>query len=301
VYGGFRDLRVAVPTGAGTVAAWAGGEGPPLLLLHGYPQTRAMWHLVAPALVQAGHSVVIPDLRGYGQTGGPPPSEDGGTHSKREMAADALALMRELGHGRFAVAGHDRGGRVAHRLALDHPDAVERLAVLDIVPTRTLLLGTDLAFADAYWHWFFLMQRGGLPERMIAADPDWYVREIHRRWAAFPERIHPEALEEYVRRFTGEAIAASCADYRAAAGPDLRHDEADARAGMVVTQPLLVLWGDRGAMGRMYDVLATWREVAPGAAGAALDCGHFPAEEAPRETTSALAAFFAGDPVPGAA
>jgi haloacetate dehalogenase len=291
MFEGFRDARIDVPTEAGTIAAWIGGEGPPLLLLHGYPQTRAMWHKIAPALAASGRTIVAPDLRGYGQSGSPAPSADGGTHAKREMARDQVALMRQLGFERFEVVGHDRGARVAHRLALDTPDAVARLAVLDILPTRTLLRGTDLGFATAYWHWFFLLQPGGLPERMIGADPAWFVREILRRWAADPDRIDAVAAEEYVRWFTPAAIAASCADYRAAAGPDLAHDDADAAAGRQVTQPLLVLWGARGAMGRMYDVLASWQAVATDARGAAVDSGHFLAEEAPRETLAALEAF----------
>ena len=184
------------------------------------------------------------------------------------MAGDQLALMSALGFVRFDVVGHDRGARVAHRLALDAPDAVARVAVLDILPTRTLLRQTDLGFATAYWHWFFLLQPGGLPERMIGADPEWFVGEILARWSAYPDRIDPAAAAEYARRFTPAAIAASCADYRAAAGPDLAHDDADAAAGRRVTQPLLALWGAHGAMGRMYDVLASWQEVAERAQGA---------------------------------
>ncbi len=292
MFEGFRDERIGIPTDAGTIAAWIGGDGPPLLLLHGYPQTRMMWHRVAPRLAASGRTVVVPDLRGYGESGSPEPSADGATHSKREMARDQVELMSALGFTRFDVAGHDRGGRVAHRLALDVPEMVARLAVLDILPTRTLLRQTDLGFATAYWHWFFLQQPGGLPERMIGADPEWFVREILRRWAADPDRIDPAAAAEYVRRFTPGAIAASCADYRAAAGPDLAHDDADAAAGRTVTQPLLALWGAHGAMGRMYDVLAFWHEVADQARGAAVDAGHFLAEEASAQTAAALEAFF---------
>jgi len=288
---GFTDHRVPVDTAAGVVAAWVGGTGPPLLLLHGYPQCRAMWHRVAPTLT-GDHTVVVPDLRGYGETGTPEPDAEAATHSKREMAADQVALMRGLGFAEFDIAGHDRGGRVAHRMALDHPEAVRRVAVLDILPTRTLLRGTDLGFATAYWHWYFLAQGGGLPERMIGADPEWFVREIMRRWSAYPERLDPDAVDEYVRRFTPSAVAASCADYRAALGPDLAHDDADAEAGRRVTQPLLALWGDRGAMGRMYDVLSSWTAVCDDATGHAIDAGHFLAEEAPEETAEALAAFF---------
>jgi haloacetate dehalogenase len=291
MFDGFRDERIAIPTDAGTIAAWIGGDGPPLLLLHGYPQTRTMWHKIAPRLVASGWTVVAPDLRGYGESGSPEPSADGATHAKREMARDQVALMSALGFSRFDVIGHDRGGRVAHRLALDASDAVARVAVLDILPTRTLLRQTDLEFATAYWHWFFLLQPGGLPERMIGADPEWFVREILSRWSADPNRIDPGAADEYVRRFTPAAVAASCADYRAAAGPDLAHDDTDAAAGRKVTQPLLALWGAAGAMGRMYDVLASWHDVAERVRGAAIDSGHFLAEEAPTQTLAALEAF----------
>jgi haloacetate dehalogenase len=291
LFEGFEDVRIAVPTAAGEVAAWVGGNGPPLLLLHGYPQTRTMWHKIAPQLAAAGRTVIAADLRGYGETGTPVPSEDGDTHSKREMGADQLELMRALGYERFDLVGHDRGARVAHRMALDAPDAVARVAVLDILPTRMLLRGTDLAFADVYWHWFFLLQRGGLPERMIGADPEWFVREILDRWTAIPGSIDPEAADEYVRRFTPSAIAASCADYRAAAGADLAADDADAEAGRRVRQPLLAVWGIHGRMGRMFDVMESWHDAADDARGQAVDAGHFVAEEAPDETLAALEAF----------
>lgn len=290
---GFEDVRIDVPTAAGTVAAWVGGNGPPVLMLHGYPQTRTMWHKIAPRLAASGRTVVAADLRGYGETGTPVPTEDGATHAKREMGADQLALMQALGFPRFDLVGHDRGARVAHRMALDAPAAVARVAVLDILPTRTLLRGTDLAFADTYWHWFFLLQRGGLPERMIGADPEWFVREILSRWTAIPGGIDPAAADEYVRCFTPSAIAASCADYRAAAGADLAADDADAEAGRRVTQPLLAVWGAHGRMGRMFDVLTAWHAAAVDARGHAVDAGHFVAEEAPAETLAAIEEFLA--------
>jgi haloacetate dehalogenase len=293
MFDGFDDVRIDVPTAAGTVAAWVGGDGPPLLLLHGYPQTRMMWHKVAPRLASSGWTVIAPDLRGYGETGSPMPSPDGDTHSKREMAKDQVALMAALGYARFDVVGHDRGARVAHRLALDAPDAVARVAVLDILPTRTLLRGSDLEFATVYWHWFFLLQPGGLPERMIGADPEWFVRELLDRWSVDVARIDPAAADEYVRRFTPSAIAASCADYRAAAGPDLAADDADVAAGRTVAQPLFALWGTHGRMGRMFDVMSAWHEVADNADGVAVDAGHFVAEEAPEETLAGLERFFA--------
>jgi haloacetate dehalogenase len=293
MFAGFSDERIDVPTDAGTVAAWVGGDGPPLLLLHGYPQTRTMWHKVAPQLAATGRTVVAPDLRGYGQTGTPVPSADGATHSKREMAKDQVSLMAALGFDRFDVVGHDRGARVAHRLAIDAPAVVARVAVLDILPTRMLLRGTDLDFANVYWHWFFLLQPGGLPERMIGADPAWFVRELLERWSVDVASIDPAAADEYVRRFTPSAIAASCADYRAAAGPDLDADDADVASGRTVSQPLLALWGAHGRMGKMFDVLAAWHEVADQAHGVVVDAGHFVAEEAPEETLAALEEFLA--------
>ncbi len=282
-------MRVSTDPQVDIVAA-VGGSGPPVLLLHGYPQSRIMWERVAARL--ADHfTVVAADLRGYGESSAPPDDDAHSVYSKRAMAADQVALMRDLGFDRFAVVGHDRGGRVAHRMALDHADAVERMAVLDIVPTRTLLHETDLAFATAYYHWFFLIQPDGLPERMIGADPEWFLRETLRRWSAFPERLAPEAVDEYVRHFTAATIAASCADYRAATTTDLELDNADVEAGRRVTQPLLALWGTHGAMGRMYDVLQTWRAVAADVQGAGLPGGHFIAEECHAECAAALLGF----------
>lgn len=290
MFEGFDDRHIPVPTAAGHIRAYVGGEGPPVLLLHGYPQSRTMWHRVAPRLARR-YTVVAPDLRGYGQSGAPRPDASAHLYSKREMAADQVAVMDALGHDRFAVVGHDRGGRVGHRLARDHRDRVTRLSVLDIVPTRTLFRGTDQAFATAYWHWFFLIQAGGLPERMIGADPGWFVREILERWSANVTRLDPEAVEEYVARFTPDVIAASCADYRAAAGIDLEHDDADVDRPLEV--PLQVLWGSHGAMERLYDVLGTWRPMAGRVSGGAVDAGHFLAEENPDATLAALEGFLA--------
>ncbi len=208
------------------------------------------------------------------------------------MAADMVAVMEALGHRRFAVAGHDRGGRVVHRMALDHPDRVTRAAVLDIVPTRTLFAGTDQAFATAYYHWFFLIQPDGLPEAMIGRDPEWFLRETVRRWSGRAEPVAEEALREYARWFADPAaIHGSCEDYRAAAGIDLVHDgQDDAR----IACPLLVLWGEHGAMHRLYDVLDAWRPMADDVRGHPLPSGHFLPEECPEGTLAALADFFAG-------
>ena len=286
---GFARRRL--PGEGADLAVATAGEGPPVLLVHGYPQSQAMWHRIAPALA-AHRSVVAVDLRGYGESDRPPGGDDHAGYSKRAMARDLVAVMDALGHGGFAVVGHDRGARVAHRMALDHPARVERLAVLDIVPTRHVFRAIEQGMATAYFHWFFLIQPDGVPERMIGADPDAWVRWLHERWAARPDSIDPAALDEYVRRFSDpEVIHASCEDYRAAATIDLVHDDADVAAGRRVAQPLLALWGRRGRVGRSYDVAAVWREVADDVTAAPVDCGHFPAEERPDETLAALGRF----------
>jgi haloacetate dehalogenase len=236
---------------------------------------------------------VAADLRGYGDSSKPPGGGDHAAYSKRRMAADMVAVMRALGHERFSVAGHDRGGRVAHRMVRDHPGVVERAAVLDIVPTLTLFDGADQAFATIYYHWFFLIQPDGLPETMIGRDPEWFLRETVRRWSGTALPLAEEAIQEYVRCFRDPAaIHASCEDYRAAASIDLEHDRAD--AGRLVECPLLVLWGEQGRIPRLYDVLETWRAVASDARARALPCGHFVAEECPEETTAELLRFFGG-------
>jgi haloacetate dehalogenase len=286
VLDGFEDRVIDVAGSA--VALSTAGAGPPLLLLHGYPQTRACWHRVAPELAER-FTVVAADLRGYGGSAKPPGGPGHADYSKRAMAADLVGAMAALGHRRFAVAGHDRGGRVAHRMALDHPDVVERAAVLDIVPTRTLFSGVDQAFATAYYHWFFLIQPDGLPETMIGRDPEWFLRETLRRWSGRSRPIDEAAIREYVRAFSDPAaIHGSCEDYRAAATIDLEHDAADTGP---VGCPLLVLWGEHGAMHRLYDVLGTWRPLAREVEGRALPCGHFLPEEAPEETLAELVSF----------
>jgi haloacetate dehalogenase len=269
-----------------------GGSGPPLLLLHGYPQTHAMWHGVAPALAR-DFTVVCADLRGYGDSSKPAAGPPHDAYAKRTMAADMVALMQALGHARFRLAGHDRGARVAHRLCLDHPDAVERCAVLDICPTRIMYEHTDQAFATAYYHWFFLIQPFDLPERLIGADPAYYLDRKLTGWSAGRREIfHPLALAEYQRCFADPAtIHASCEDYRAAATIDLAHDRADAH--LRVRCPLLVLWGLRGVVNRMFRPLEDWRGVAGDVRGEALDTGHFVAEEAPDATTAHFRSFFA--------
>ncbi len=269
-----------------------GGSGTPLLLLHGYPQSHVMWHRVAPRLAER-FTVVCPDLRGYGDSGKPASDREHLAYSKRASANDLVEVMAALGHERFGLAGHDRGGRVAHRLALDHPGRVEKLAVLDIVPTRTIFRATDQAIATGYFHWFFLIQPHGLPERMIGADPLFYLHWVLGRWGTGLNAFAPEALAEYERCFKDPAaIHASCEDYRAAASIDLAHDEADLERK--IRCPVLALWGERGLMERHFDVLATWRERSAGEVrGHALDCGHFLPEERPQATAEALLEFFA--------
>ncbi len=269
-----------------------GGDGPPLLLLHGYPQTHVMWHKIGPRLAQ-DFTVVALDLRGYGDSSKPPADPDHATYSKREMARDAAEVMESLGYRSFRVAGHDRGARVGHRLALDWPDRVERLAVLDIVPTYQMYMTTDREFATAYYHWFFLIQPYDLPERLIGADPEYYLRKKLRHWGRDEGAFLAEAVDEYVRCFSNPAtIQATCEDYRASASIDLTHDEADINLGRQVECPLLVLWGEKGFVGRKYDPIASWRERARDVRGESVPGGHFLPEEAPEETYAALHGFF---------
>lgn len=268
-----------------------GGSGPSLLLLHGYPQTHAMWHKIAPALADR-FTVVMPDLRGYGDSAKPPAGDNHAAYAKRAMARDQVAIMNALGFPRFRAVGHDRGARVLHRLCLDHPQAVERAAVLDIAPTASMYARTDKAFATAYFHWFFLIQPADFPERLIAANPDAWIERMLGAWSGTASAFAPEAVAEYRRCFRDRAtIHATCEDYRAAASLDLEHDQADKHQR--VTCPLLVLWGAAGIVGRLFDPLALWREKAADVRGRALPCGHFLPEEAPEETLSALLEFLA--------
>ena len=276
--------------------AWRAGRGAPLLLLHGHPQTHAMWHRVAPALAER-FTVVLMDLRGYGDSCRPEAGADSAAYAKRTMAADALAVMAHAGADHFQVLAHDRGARVAHRLAADHPEAVERLLLLDIAPTLAMYENTTDAFARAYWHWFFLIQPPPLPEALIESDPVRYVRSVmgsrHAGLAAFD----PAALAEYERcaALPGTA-AAICADYRASAGIDLEHDRADVAAGRKLAMPLRVLWGEHGAVGRCFDVLRLWSERAQQAGGRSLPCGHYIAEEAPAALLDEAHRFFRSTP-----
>lgn len=284
--------RRDIETGETMIHARVGGSGPPLLLLHGYPQTHVMWHQVAPALAER-FTVVVADLRGYGDSGKPMSDPEHLVYSKRKTAGDMVRLMQVLGFDRFRLAGHDRGGRVAHRLAFDHAERVEKVSFLDIVPTRTLFAATDQAIATGYYHWFFLIQPNGLPERLIGGDPTFYLKSKLGHWGhGGIEIFSPEAFDEYERCFKNpDVIHASCEDYRAGASIDLVHDEAD--LDKKISCPVQALWGRHGMMERHFDVLACWRERALGeVVGKALDCGHFLAEEQPEATAAELEAFF---------
>ncbi len=268
-----------------------GGKGQPLLLLHGYPQNHSMWHTVAPALAEQ-FTVICPDLRGYGDSDKPRGNADHSNYSKRVMAADIAALMHNLGHESFVIAAHDRGARVAHRMLLDYPERIDGACIMDITPTHHMLETTNLEFASAYYHWFFLLQPDGLPEKMIGADTDYYLSECLRRWSKSGAKFDSKALAQYKRCFADSAtVHASCEDYRAAVHVDLVHDKADRRKR--IQCPLLLLWGDAGFVGRSYDVLKTWREYASDVRGHALDAGHFVVEEAPAEVLHAMLDFFA--------
>jgi len=289
----FDTCEVDVSKGV-TIFAKVAGKGRPLLLLHGYPQNHMCWNKVAPNLVEAGYRVIVADLRGYGASSKPESDATHSPYSKRAMARDQLALMQELGHERFLLAGHDRGGRVAHRLAVDHPEAVEKIAVLDIAPTLAMYEGVDQAFATAYYHWVFLIQPEPLPEKMIGADPEWFLRRKLNAWARLEGTFTPEAMASYLRDFKNpQTIHASCEDYRAAASIDLDHARADIAAGRKIQCPLLSLWGSKGFAAKSYDMLATWKVVSDSpVSGQGFECGHFLPEEKPDETTAALRTFF---------
>ena len=272
-----------------------GGSGPPLLLLHGYPESHLMWHGAAPLLAEE-HTVVAADLAGYGASFRPAPASDHAPHGKRAMAADQVEAMAALGFERFAVAGHDRGGRVAYRMALDRPERVERLAVLDIVPTGEVWQRADGDFARGYWHWSFLSLPAPLPERLIGGDPQAYF-DLHVRaglgLGTAPGRYPAEVLAAYRRALDDPAaVEAMCEDYRAGASVDAERDDADAAAGRRIACPVLVLWAARGALPRFYgDVLGVWRPWAPDVRGAAIDGTHFFPEDRPEETAAALLSF----------
>jgi haloacetate dehalogenase len=290
LFEGFQRTRITPEATGVEINVMFGGSGPPLLLLHGFPQTHAMWHPIAPRFAEK-YSVVVPDLRGYGDSAKPAGGGDHADYSFRAMATDQIEVMKALGHERFMFIGHDRGARVGHRLALDHPGAVERLGLLDIVPTSFVYANTDRRLATAYFHWFFLIQAEPLPERLIGGDPLF----ILRRFLAFSGGLDgyaPEALAEYERCFVDPAtIHAMCEDYRAGAGIDLEHDEAD--RNRKIERPVLILWGTRGAVGALYEPLDVWRSFATDVRGHAIEAGHYLVEERPDDTFAALASFLA--------
>jgi haloacetate dehalogenase len=291
MFEGFQPVRV--DTGEAVISAVHGGTGPPVLLLHGFPESSAMWAGIAPALA-ATHTVVAADLRGYGESSRPESGPDHAGYSFRAMAADQVALMATLGHERFAVIGHDRGARVTHRMALDHPDRVTRAAVLDILPTRHVYSHVDRALATAYYHWFLFIQPADLPERLIAGDPLGYLDSLLGGWGSTGEHVTPQARASYQKAFADPAARhAMLEDYRAGASIDLEHDAQDADRRVEI--PLLVLWGTGSVVGAgPTDPLDVWRGYGTDVRGATVDAGHFLVEERPAETLEILQEFLAG-------
>jgi len=293
LFPGFAARRLE--TTRGTINALVGGNGPPLLLLHGYPESSLMWHASAPLLARH-HTVVVTDLAGYGTSFRPAPTFGHDAHSKRALALDQVEAMAQLGFSAFAVAGHDRGGRVAYRMALDHPETVLRLAVLDIVPTGEVWGRADAAVARGYWHWSFLALPAPLPERLIAGDPDAFF-DLHVRGqlglGEHSDRYPLDVLDAYRRTLDDPgAIEAMCEDYRAGATVDVEHDDADRAAGRVIACPVLVLWSANGGLPRFYpDVLDVWRPWAPDVRGTGVDATHFLAEDDPEATADHLLTF----------
>jgi haloacetate dehalogenase len=287
---GFEYRRVDVE--GVTISCAIKGAGPPLLLLHGWPENHLMWRDVASALAE-DHTVVLADLRGYGDSGKPAPDATGIVYSKRSMARDQLGLMRELGFGPFQLAGHDRGARAALRLVLDHPGAVTRLAILDIMPTRHILHNLTPTVAAVYYQWFFMAAGAGVPEHLIGKDPDYWVRTVTGQLLGDGKTIEPEAMEDYIRCFRDPGtIAGSCGDFRSAVGIDLVHDDETFAAGQKVECPVLVLWGEQSFVGRGYEPLSVWPQYGTDVRGHALPVGHFLPEEAPDLVTAALREFF---------
>jgi haloacetate dehalogenase len=282
----------SIKTSGATINVLKGGEGPPLLLLHGHPETHVTWHKIASDLAR-NYSVIIPDLRGYGDSSKPDGGERHVNYSFRAMALDQVETMRHFGHERFLVAGHDRGARVAHRLCLDHPQSVLKVCLMDIAPTLTMYRDTNKEFATRYVWWFLQIQPFPMPEHIIGNDPEYYLKEHLAVQGKTPGAVTPEAMAEYLRCYCcSGTIHAVCEDYRAAADIDLEMDAADDGAGHMISSPLLALWGGKGVVGQMWDVLATWRAKATSVSGRALDCGHLLPEEQPAEVLAELRQFF---------
>jgi len=287
MFAGFKQERIVVKDAE--INVLTGGSGPPLLLLHGYPQTHVIWHAVTP-LLQDYFTLVIPDLRGYGDSKGPAPDPEHSNYSKRAMARDMVGVMDTLGHKRFLLCGHDRGGRVAYRLTLDQAARVQRLALLDIVPTIVVWEQMDFAAALQTYHWPFLAQPAPVPEHLIGADPDFYIEHLLGRWAGDRAALDPQAVSCYVEHFRRPSvIEATCEDYRAGATVDMEDDRADRIAGRRITCPTLLIWG-RDYL--EHPPLAAWRDWAEDLSEVALNCGHFIAEEEPTACASALREHF---------
>jgi haloacetate dehalogenase len=291
---GFEQMRLSVPSEDGPIeiACMVGGNGPALLLLHGFPQTKAIWHQVAPELAK-NFTVVASDLRGYGASSKPHGKPDHSSYSKRSMAKDQHALMHALGHKQFFVLGHDRGGRVSHRLAMDFPQSVLKLMVLDISPTLAMYERTSMAFAKGYWHWFFLIQPEPVPETLIGANPEYWLKNHMGRHAG-TGIFSPERWAEYLSGVSNpQGMHAMCEDYRAAATIDLEHDRADRNDGKRLQMPLRVLWGEHGLVNQCFTPIADWQEVSDGeVTGRAVACGHYIPEELPELVIKEAEAFF---------
>ncbi len=290
---GFEYRRIA--TSGATINVAMRGSGPPLLLLHGYPETHLMWHKVAPALAQ-DYTVVCADLRGYGDSSKPEGAPDHSNYSKRAMALDMIEVMAALGHRTFLIAAHDRGARVAYRLALDHPGVVRRLALLDIVSTKAVYEQVSMPLATAYFHWYFLIQPRPVPETLIGHDPGFWLNMVFDRLSGRGSAAFSDAtVGAYLRAFgTPQGIHAACEDYRAGATVDLANDRADVSAGRKIACPTLILWGSQGVVGRIFQPLQTWRDLIATPAGSTVESGHFLAEENPQATLRELLAFLRG-------
>jgi haloacetate dehalogenase len=273
-----------------------GGDGPPLLLLHGNPMTHVTWHKLVPVLSQHFH-VVATDLRGYGDSSAPPPGEDNINYSFRAMAHDQVQVMRSLGYDRFRVAGHDRGARTAHRMALDYPGVIEQVALIDILPNHHIWNHVSRQWAQSSWHWVFMVQPEGFPERMMGAVPaDWFMTHKLSKPGIGLDFMDPAAFAEYVRCFNEKTIRGSCADYRACITCDLEMDTKDFDAGNKIDMPALIVWGSKSHTGKVYgDILPIWHQYANQVSGGAIECGHYVQEEAPQETLAWLLEFFGQD------
>ena len=290
-FNGFEPLKIN--TGDVEINLKRGGKGKPVLLLHGYPETHVMWHKLASRLAQK-YTVVLTDLRGYGDSSSPTGAQDHSNYSKRVMALDQVMVMEKLGYKTFDIVGHDRGARVAHRLMRDHPNRINRGAIMDIMPTLDTYEKTDMIFARGYYHWFFLIQPPDLPEHLIGVDPEYFVRKCLNSWGRNPDSFSDDAVKEYVRCFSKpEVIHSTCEDYRASATIDLEHDRQD--RSKKIECPLLVLWGGKSFISRAYDVLGIWSKYASHVEGSPIPSGHFLPEEAPEETYNVLVKFLDRD------